>query len=89
MASKPVVDSRRQRQKYYFDGARSSSPKKNILAWVVDRIQQREAVRNALRWLTVRSGEHQPTSMVEFFAIEVGRFGGGRAVTTPSVGGCH
>jgi hypothetical protein len=41
----------------------------------VDQIQRREAVRNALRWLTVQSGEHRPRSMAEFFAIWVGRFG--------------
>jgi hypothetical protein len=75
MAAKPVVDGRRQRQKYYFDDARSSAPKKNTFAWVVYRIQRQEAVWNALQWLTVRSGEHQPTSMAEFFAIQVGRFG--------------
>jgi hypothetical protein len=78
MAAKPVVDGRRQRQKYYFDGTRSSTPKKNTLVWMVDRIQWREAVQNALRWLTVRFGEHQPTSMAEFFAIQMERFGGER-----------
>jgi hypothetical protein len=63
MAARHVVDGRRPRQKYYFDGAKSSASKKNTLVWVVDRIQRREAVHNALRWLTIQFGEHQPRSM--------------------------
>jgi hypothetical protein len=55
MVARPVEDSRRPRQKYYFDGATSIAPKKNTLAWVVDRIQRREAVWNAFLWLTVSS----------------------------------
>jgi hypothetical protein len=46
MAARHVVDGRRPRQKYYFDGARSIAPKKHTLAWMVDRIQRREVVRN-------------------------------------------
>jgi hypothetical protein len=78
MAARPVQDGRRPQKKYYFDGATSITPKKNILAWVVDRIQWREAVRNAFWWFTVSSGEPRPTSMAEFFAIHVERFGGDR-----------
>jgi hypothetical protein len=48
MAARPIVDDRRPLQKHYFDGAKSSAPKKNTLAWVVDRIQWQEAVQNAL-----------------------------------------
>jgi hypothetical protein len=45
-----------------------------MLAWVVDQIQRREAVRNVFRWLTVRSEGQEPQSMTEFFAINVDRF---------------
>jgi hypothetical protein len=48
MVARPIVDGRQPLQKYYFDGAKAIAPKKHILAWVVDRIQRREAVRNAL-----------------------------------------
>jgi hypothetical protein len=75
MAARPVMDGRQPLQKYYFDGARAVAPKKHTLAWVVDRIQRREAIRNALRWLIVKSREERPTSMTEFFTIDVGRFG--------------
>jgi hypothetical protein len=76
MATRPIEDDRRPRQKYYFEGATSTAPKKNTLAWVVDRIQWRETVRNAFRWLIVSSRGNQPTLVVEFFAIHIERFGG-------------
>jgi hypothetical protein len=38
-------------------------------------------VRNVLRWLIVKFGGERPTSMTNFFAIDVGRFGGGRKAT--------
>jgi hypothetical protein len=66
----------RPRQKYFFDQAGSLTPKKKTLAWVVDRIQSREVVRNAFWWLTVRSEGREPQSMTEFFAINVDRFAG-------------
>jgi hypothetical protein len=76
MAARHLVDGRRPQQKYFFGGARAVAPKKHTLAWVVDWIQRREAVRNVLRWLIVKSGGERPTSMTEFFEIDVGRFGG-------------
>ena len=48
MVARPVVDDRQPQQKYYFDGAKSVASKKHTLAWVVDQIQRREAVKNAL-----------------------------------------
>jgi hypothetical protein len=66
----------RPRQKYFFDQAASLTPKKKTLAWVVDRIQCREVVWNAFRWLTVRSKGWEPQSMIEFLAITVDRFAG-------------
>jgi hypothetical protein len=75
MAASLVVDGRRPGQKYYFDGARAVAPKKHTLAWVVDRIQRQDAVKNALLWLIVKSGGERPTSITEFFAMNVGRFG--------------
>jgi hypothetical protein len=66
----------RPRHKYFFDQAASLTPKKKTLAWVVDRIQRRETVRNAFRWLTVCSEGWEPQSMTEFFAINMDRFVG-------------
>jgi hypothetical protein len=66
----------RPRQKYFFDHVASLTPKKKMLAWVVDRIQRRKAVRNALRWLTIRFEGWEPQSMIEFFAINVDKFAG-------------
>lgn len=75
LAAKPIVDGRRQSQKYYFNSATSTTPPKRTLAWVVDRIQRREAVRNAIRWLMVQSQKEPPGSLSEFFTIDVERFG--------------
>jgi hypothetical protein len=63
MVASPIIDSTRPRKKYYFNGARAVAPKEHTLVWVVDRIQRQEAVRNALRWLIVKSGGERPTSM--------------------------
>jgi hypothetical protein len=49
MAARPIEQGTQPRQKYFFNLAASLTPKKKTLAWVVDRIQQREAVRNALQ----------------------------------------
>jgi hypothetical protein len=68
-AVRPIEESMRPRQKYFFNNAESIPPKKNTLGWVVDRIQRREAVRNAFRWLTVRLEGRQSISMTDFFAI--------------------
>jgi hypothetical protein len=79
MAARPIEQGMRPRQKYFFNLAASLTSKKKTLAWVVvlvDRIQRREAVRNAFRWLTVCSEEQEPQSMTEFFAINVDRFAG-------------
>jgi hypothetical protein len=75
-AARPIEEGMRPRQKYFFNNAESIPPKKNTLGWVVDRIQRREAVRNAFRWLTVRLEGRQSISMTDFFAINVDRFGG-------------
>ena len=66
----------RPRQKYFFDQAAFLTLNKKTLTWVVDRIQCRKVVRNAFRWLTVRSEERKPQSMTELFAINVDRFAG-------------
>jgi hypothetical protein len=75
-AARPIEEGTRPRQKYFFDQAASLTPKKKTLAWVVDRIQRREAVWNAFRWLIIRSEGWEPQSMIEFFAINVDRFTG-------------
>jgi hypothetical protein len=76
MAAHPTEQGMRPRQKYFFNHAASLTPKKKTLAWVVDRIQRRVAVRNAFRWLIVCSEEQEPQSIVEFFVINVDRFVG-------------
>jgi hypothetical protein len=76
MATRPIEQGMRPRQKYFFNLAAFLTPKKKTLAWVVDRIQRREAIRNAFRWLTVRSEGREPQSMTEFFAINVNKFAG-------------
>jgi hypothetical protein len=76
MAARPIEQGTQPRQKYFFNLAASLTPKKKTLAWVVDRNQRREAVRNAFWWLIVRSEEREPQSMTEFFAINVDRFVG-------------
>jgi hypothetical protein len=75
-AARPIEEGMRPRQKYFFDQAASLTSKKKMLAWVVDRIQRREAVQNAFRWLIVRSEGREPQSMTEFFAINVDKFAG-------------
>jgi hypothetical protein len=75
-AARPIEEGMRPHQKYFFDQAASLTPKKKRLAWVVDQIQRRETVRNAFRWLTVRSKGREPQSMTEFFAINLDRFVG-------------
>ena len=55
MAARPIEEGTRPRQNYFFDQAASQIPKKKTLAWVVDRIQRREVIRNAFQWLTIRS----------------------------------
>jgi hypothetical protein len=76
MAARPIEQGTQPRQKYFFNLAASLTPKKKTLVWMVDRIQRREAVRNAFRWLTVCSEGQEPQSMIEFFAINVDRFAG-------------
>jgi hypothetical protein len=76
MGARPIEQGMRPRQKYFFNHAASLTPKKKTLTWVVDRIQRREAVRNAFRWLTVCSKGREPQSMTEFFAINGDRFVG-------------
>jgi hypothetical protein len=76
MVARPIEQGTRPHQKYFFNLAASLTPKKKTLAWVVDRIQRREAVRNVFRWLTVCSEGQEPQSMTEFFAINVDRFAG-------------
>jgi hypothetical protein len=76
LAARLIEQGTRPRQKYFFNLAASITPKKKTLAWVVDRIQRREAVRNAKQWLTVCSEGQEPQSMTEFFAINVDRFVG-------------
>jgi hypothetical protein len=75
-AARPIEEGMRPRQKYFFNLVASLTPKKKTLAWMVDRIQRREAVRNAFRWLTIRFEGWEPQSMTEFFAINVDRFAG-------------
>jgi hypothetical protein len=60
MAARMIEQGTRLRQKYFFNQAASLTPKKKTLAWVVDQIQRREAVRNAFRWLTVCSEGREP-----------------------------
>jgi hypothetical protein len=67
----PIEEGMRPCQKYFFNLVTSLTLKKKTLAWVVNRIQCREAIRNAFRWLTVRSEGQEPQSMTEFFAINV------------------
>ena len=74
MAVCPIEEDTRPRQNYFFDQAASQTLKKKTLAWVVDRIQRREAIRNAFRWLTICSEGWEPQSMIEFFVINVERF---------------
>jgi hypothetical protein len=76
MAARMIEQGTRPCQKYFFNLVASLTPKKKTLAWVVDRIQRREAVRNAFRWLTVCSEGREPQSITEFFAINVDRFAG-------------
>jgi hypothetical protein len=76
MAARPIEQGTRPRQKYFFNLVASLTPKKKTLAWVVDRIQRREAVQNAFRWLTICSEGQEAQSMAEFFAINVDRFAG-------------
>ena len=76
MAARPIKEGTQPRQNYFFDQSASQTPKKKTLAWVVDRIQRREAIRNAFRWLTIRLEGREPQSMTEFFAINVDRFAG-------------
>jgi hypothetical protein len=76
MAARPIEQGTRSCQKYFFNLATSLTLKKKTLAWVVDRIQRREAVRNAFWWLTVCSEGQESQSMTEFFAINVDRFAG-------------
>jgi hypothetical protein len=60
MAARPIEQVTRPRQKYFFNLAASLTPKKKTLAWVVDRIQRREAVRNTFWWLVVCSKGQEP-----------------------------
>jgi hypothetical protein len=76
LAVRSIEQGTRPRQKYFFNLAASVTPKKKTLAWVVDWIQRREAVRNAFWWLTVCSEGQEPQSMTKFFAINVDRFAG-------------
>jgi hypothetical protein len=76
MAARPIEQGTQPRQKYFFNLTTSLTSKKKTLAWVVDRIQHREAVRNAFWWLTICSEGQEPQSMTEFFAINVDRFAG-------------
>jgi hypothetical protein len=76
MEARPIEEGTRPRQKYFFNLAASLTPKKKTLAWMVDLIQRREAVRNAFRWLIVRSEGREPQSMTEFFVINMDRFVG-------------
>jgi hypothetical protein len=76
MAARPIEQGTQPRQKYFFNLAAFLTPKKKTLAWVVDQIQRREAVRNVFRWLAVRSKGWEPQSMTEFFEINVDRFVG-------------
>jgi hypothetical protein len=76
MAAHPIEQGTQPRQKYFFNLAASLTPKKKTLAWVVDQMQRREAVRNVFWWLTVRSEGREPQSMTEFFAINMDRFAG-------------
>jgi hypothetical protein len=76
MATRPIEQDTRPRQKYFFNLAASLTAKKKTLVWVVDRIQRREAVQNAFRWFTVCSEGREPQSMTKFFAINVDRFVG-------------
>jgi hypothetical protein len=55
LAARLIEQGTRPRQKYFFNLAASLTLKKKTLAWVVDQIQRREAVRNAFRWLIVCS----------------------------------
>jgi hypothetical protein len=75
-SSTPNRGSTRPRQRYFFNQAGSLIPKKKTLAWVVYRIQRREAVQDVIRWLTVCSEGRELQSMTEFFAINVDRFAG-------------
>ena len=47
MAASSIEEGTRPHQNYFFDHAASQTPKKKTLAWMMDRIQRREAIRNA------------------------------------------
>ena len=86
LAAQPVQGGSRATQKYYFNGNNSPNPPKETLAWVADRMQRREAVRNALRWLIVKDRERPVPTMEEFFVIPVGRYGGDRGEVLQELG---
>ena len=73
LAAKRVQRGSRVTQKYYFNGNNCSNPLKETLAWVADRMQHREGVRNAL---IVKDKKHTPNTISKLFAILVGRYGG-------------
>ena len=52
MVARPIEEGMRPCQNYFFDQATSQTPKKKMLAWMVDRIKCREAIWNAFQWLT-------------------------------------
>ena len=70
-----LYDYTRKRQRLYFHDVDKAHPRKNTLEYVSMRLQQRYAVRNALRWLEIEGRTTGYKKMDVFMQINVERFG--------------
>jgi hypothetical protein len=68
--AQPVVDGKRQHQKYYFNGVLASNSSSHTLARLADRMQKKAAVKNALKWLSIKDLERKPT-IANFYKIPI------------------
>ena len=72
--AQPVVDGKRQHQNYYFNGVLASNPPSHTLARLADHMQKRAAVKNALKWLSIKDLKKKPT-IAKFYKITIHLFG--------------
>ena len=79
-AAKPIgEDGRRPCQRYYFNGVKDTIPEPNTIKGAVDRYRRREAVMNVIRWLMVENKECSPSSMDDFFRIQIHKYFAGHS----------
>ena len=70
-----LYDHSKKRQRLYFHDVDKPYPKRNTVEYVSLRLQQRYAVRTALRWLQIEGNSAMYKKMEEFVKIDVTRFG--------------